>query len=163
GAVLLCTWSLGPSSLLAQATIREGEAPTEPALPSGSVGASPSRRGGDQPNIAESGSDGQCDEKSKEEAPPAYKLLRYEEDYSYLKDPSRRTDFWDAVKYIPASHREDWYMSFGGFLRERFEILHNGDAGAGPANAHGNNADFLERYLLHDDLHFGPHFRFFGQ
>jgi len=139
---LLWMLALGPSSLWAQATIRED----------------------DQPNIAaEGGSDGQCDEKSKEEALPAYQLLRYDEDYSYLKEPSRRTDFWDAIKYVPVSHREDWYMSFGGFLRERFEILHNGDAGAGPANAHGNNADFLERYLLHDDLHFGPNFRFFGQ
>jgi hypothetical protein len=29
---------------------------------------------------------------------PTYKLLRYDEDYSYLKDPDRRTDFWDAIK-----------------------------------------------------------------
>jgi hypothetical protein len=39
---------------------------------------------------------------------PAYKPLRYEEDYSYLKDPSRRTDFWDAIKYIPLGSREGW-------------------------------------------------------
>jgi len=162
---LLWMLALNPLSLLAQETIREGEAPAEPALPNGSAGASPSRKGGDQPNpTPKIVSDGQFGEKSKDEEPlPAYKLLRYEEDYSYLKDPSRRTDFWDAIKYVPVSHREDWYMSFGGFLRERFEILHNGDAGAAPANAHGNNADLLERYLLHGDLHFGPNFRFFGQ
>ena len=38
---------------------------------------------------------------------PTYKLLRYDEDYSYLKDPARRTDFWDPIKYIPFGHRED--------------------------------------------------------
>ena len=111
-----------------------------------------------------SGSDGQSDEKSKDEAtPPAYKLLRYEEDYSYLKDPSRRTDFWDPIKYIPLWGRDDWYLSIGGELRERYEFYHNQDAGAVPANAQGNNGYLLERYLLHGDLHLGPYFRFFGQ
>ena len=32
---------------------------------------------------------------------PAYKLLRYNEDYSYLKDPDRRTDFWDPHQVHP--------------------------------------------------------------
>ena len=41
---------------------------------------------------------------------PTYKLLRYDEDYSYLKDPDRRTDFWDPIKYIPIGDREDWYV-----------------------------------------------------
>jgi hypothetical protein len=39
---------------------------------------------------------------------PTYKLLRYDEDYSYLKDPDRRTDFWDPIKYIPIGNREGW-------------------------------------------------------
>jgi len=30
--------------------------------------------------------------------PPPYKHLRYDEDYRYLRDPSRRTDFWDPLK-----------------------------------------------------------------
>src|SRR5580704_17511958 len=44
---------------------------------------------------------------------PTYKLLRYDEDYSYLKDPDRRTDLWDPIKYIPIGDREGWYVSFG--------------------------------------------------
>jgi hypothetical protein len=111
---------------------------------------------------AESGTDNHCMPADTFQPPP-YKLLRYEEDYSYLNDPSRRTDFWDPIKYIPISNRQDWYLSFGGFVRERYEILHNGDAGAAPGNANGNNADLLQRYLLHGDLHLGPNFRFFGQ
>src|SRR5207237_5136336 len=67
-------------------------------------------QGGDKPDtVSKSDSDGQPDEKSKDgAAPPGYKLLRYEEDYSYLKDPSRRTDFWDPIKYIPLWGRPDW-------------------------------------------------------
>jgi len=95
--------------------------------------------------------------------PPAYKLLRYEEDYRYLKDPVRRTDFWDPIKYIPLRGRDDWYLSLGGELRERYELSHNPDAGGGPTNSRGNNADLQQRYLLHGDLHLGPYFRFFGQ
>src|SRR5262249_22203400 len=106
----------------------------------------------------------QPDQKSEcETPPPAYKLLRYEEDYSYLKNPLCRTDFWDPIKYIPLWDRENWYVSFGGELRERYEFYHNLNAGAAPANAQGNNQDMLQRYLLHADLHVGPYFRFFGQ
>src|SRR5947209_13962319 len=64
-------------------------------------------------------------EGSKE--PPPYKLLRYDEDYSYLKDPSRRSDLWDVIKYIPFAGREDWYLSVGGEARLRYELYHNED------------------------------------
>jgi hypothetical protein len=100
---------------------------------------------------------------STPEPPQPYKLLRYDEDYSYLKDNARRTDFWDPIKYVPLRGREDWYLSVGGEVRERFEFFHNLDEGGAPANSQGNNADLLQRYLLHADLHVGPSFRFFGQ
>ena len=48
--------------------------------------------------------------------PPAYKPLRYEEDYSYLKDPDRRTDFWDTLKYIPLGS----LLRTGQVSRERY-------------------------------------------
>ena len=34
-------------------------------------------------------------------APPPYKQLRYEEDYTHLRDRARRTDAFDPVKYVP--------------------------------------------------------------
>jgi hypothetical protein len=46
--------------------------------------------------------------------PPAYKALRYEEEDSYLKDPSRRTAFWDPLKCIPLGSWGGWYLSLGG-------------------------------------------------
>src|ERR1700732_5502686 len=36
-------------------------------------------------------------------SPPPYTLLRFNEDYSYLADPARRTDPFDAIKYISLS------------------------------------------------------------
>src|SRR5207253_4197712 len=45
----------------------------------------------------------------KATTPPAYKLLRYDEDYSYLKGASLCTDFWDPIKYIPLSECNDSY------------------------------------------------------
>jgi hypothetical protein len=44
--------------------------------------------------------------------PPAYKMLRFDEDYSSLTNPANRTDLVDPVKYIPL--RQDhplWYRS----------------------------------------------------
>src|SRR5262245_40357290 len=32
---------------------------------------------------------------------PPFKSLRYDEDYRFLADPARRTELWDAMKYIP--------------------------------------------------------------
>ena len=161
GAALLWALGLGLTSVSAQAA-------TAPAAsaPKANTDKEQSAQGqeGDKPDAAsQSDWDSQPDEKSKDgAAPPAYKLLRYEEDYSYLKDPSRRTDFWDPIKYIPLWGRPDWYLSLGGELRERYEFYHNQDAGAVPANAR-DNGYLLERYLLHGDLHLGPYFRFFGQ
>src|SRR5438046_10731860 len=67
--------------------------------------------------------------------PPGYKMLRFDEDYSYLINQANRTDLFDPVKYIPL-RRDDplWYATFGGELRERCEghyDPHFGVAGKG--------------------------------
>lgn len=58
-------------------------------------------------------------------ARPLYPLPRYNEDWSYLSDTSKRDDFWDPLKYVPFSSREDAYLSFGGEIRETYERFHN--------------------------------------
>jgi hypothetical protein len=90
-----------------------------------------------------------------------YKLLRYDEDYSYLKDPPLRTDSLDFLKYIMLGKRDDFYLSLGGTARPRYELNRYADFDAAPANLHGNNNDILQRYLVHADLHLGPSLRFF--
>jgi hypothetical protein len=93
-------------------------------------------------------------------AAPAYRLFRYDEDYRYLADPSQRSDFWDPVKYIPLDAAGDWFVSFGGELRERFEYYSKPNLGL-----QGQHADdyLLQRALLHADLHAGDYLRGFVQ
>ncbi len=48
-------------------------------------------------------------------APPAYKILRFTEDYSYLSDLAKRSDWLDPIKYIPLRPNEPyWYLTLGG-------------------------------------------------
>lgn len=96
-------------------------------------------------------------------AVPPYRILRYDEDYSYLQDPSRRTDFWDHLKYIPIGDQPDVFLSLGGETRQWFESYHNDTFGLGPGNAQGYNTYDLQRYLLHADFHAGPRWRVFVQ
>jgi len=95
--------------------------------------------------------------------PTPYKPLRYDEDWSYLKDPTRRTDFWDPIKYIPFGGRDDVYLSIGGEARIRYEFFRNESLGSAPANHDGKNDYALQRYMLHADLHVGSRVRFFGE
>ena len=46
-----------------------------------------------------------------------YNLLRENDDWSFLADPSLRRDFWDPVKYIPLGC-EACYVSLGGEVRQ---------------------------------------------
>src|SRR5580765_5225816 len=91
--------------------------------------------------------------------PPAYKMLRFDEDYSYLTNVDNRTDLFDPVKYIPL--RKDhplWYLSFGGELRERVEGNYNPNFGIGDM---GSDSYLLQRLALLSDEHLGQRVRFF--
>lgn len=91
---------------------------------------------------------------------PPYQKLRYDEDYSYLKDPAKRSDFWDPIKYIPLDDTGDWYFSLGGDARFRYEYYKNYRWNPSSPNTDGY---LLQRYLLHADLHLGESVRVFGQ
>src|SRR5262245_27816656 len=84
------------------------------------------------------------------EKPPEYQKLRYDEDSSYLKDPAKRTDFLDPIKYIPLNAAGDTYLSLGGEARWRYELYHNNRWNSDSPDKDGY---FLQRYLLHADLH----------
>src|SRR5262245_10608535 len=62
---------------------------------------------------------------------PEYQALRYEEDWSVLRDRSLRTDFWDPVKYLRL-REGDWSLSLGGEGRLRYEAVRNATFGLGP-------------------------------
>ena len=90
--------------------------------------------------------------------PPPYKLLRYDEDYTYLRDPADRRDALDAVKFIPLDRSGDRYLTLGGEAREKIEDYRHYPLVMPPTRAY-----FLQRYMLHADLHLGKSLRFFGQ
>jgi len=93
-------------------------------------------------------------------SPPVFTALRYDEDYSYLKDPADRTDAFDPIKYIPLTESGESYLSLGGQVRDRYEYFQNYNFGSGPQDPNGYN---LVRVLLNADLHLGPHVRVFVQ
>ena len=93
-------------------------------------------------------------------SPPPFQKLRYDESYEYLRDPSRRSDYLDAIKFIPLNTNGDWHLTLGGEIRERYEYYHSNLWGRGPQDPNGY---LLQRYMIHADVRFGDYFRVFTQ
>ena len=90
----------------------------------------------------------------------SFKILRENEDWSFLRNMSLREDLWDPLKYIPLqTESADRYISIGGEAREVWEQIGNDNFGQSPYW----NGYLNERYMLHVDMHFGPHYRTFIQ
>jgi hypothetical protein len=87
-----------------------------------------------------------------------YQLLREDENWSFLKNPSFRQDFWDPIKYFPLRKSADnWYLTIGGEAREVWEQIGNDNWGQPPIM----NGYLNERYMPYFDLHYGSHVRTF--
>jgi hypothetical protein len=88
----------------------------------------------------------------------SFKLLSEDEDWSFLRDPTLRQDFWDPIKYIRLrKDSDDWYLTIGGEAREVWEQIGNDNWGQRPFM----NGYFNERYMVHFDVHYGKHVRTF--
>jgi hypothetical protein len=88
----------------------------------------------------------------------SYRLLRSDEDWSFLRDKNLRSDVWDPIKYVPLrKNTKDWYLTFSGEAREIWEQISNDNWGQSPFW----NGYLNERYMLSTDLHLGPHVRTF--
>jgi len=86
------------------------------------------------------------------------KLLREDEDWSFLANPANRQDFWDPVKYIRLRGNDnDWFMTISGEAREVWEQIGNDYWGQSPYW----NGYLNERYMLGFDIHYGKHVRTF--
>ena len=101
---------------------------------------------------------------------PQYRLLRAEEDWSFLADPQNRGHDWlDVLKYIPLGGRENWYLTIGGETRQWYEYYKNENWGVPPVEPAPNeppvqgNGYLKQRYMLHGDFHLGSRFRVFGE
>lgn len=91
---------------------------------------------------------------------PSPKLIRYDEDWSALRDPKLRSEWLDSLKYIPLAHCDECFLTIGGEIRQRYESFRNPTWGLDPMD---NSGYLLQRYMLHADLHIGKRFRVFGQ
>ena len=89
----------------------------------------------------------------------SFPLMTYEEKVQDLANPDCRTGPLDAIQFIPLGNNENYYLSFGFWIRERGEYVSNPNFSATPPG----NAYLMQRYFLHTDLHLGERFRFFGE
>ncbi len=79
--------------------------------------------------------------------------------WSFLKDPSQRTDFFDPIKYIPIGNGVS-FLSFGLEYRIEYERYTAYDFDMGPQDQSG----YLMQCLLpHMDLHFTNHVRIYTE
>ncbi|HLP84702.1 MAG TPA: alginate export family protein [Phycisphaerales bacterium] len=92
--------------------------------------------------------------------PPPYKLFRYDDDYSYLRDPTKRVDWTDDLKDMSLDEGGDLTLSVGGEARTRYEYYSAPSFGLrGPSHD-----DFaLQRFLLHGDLQIGDRSQLHGR
>ncbi len=106
-------------------------------------------------------------------------LARFEEDYSYLRDPARATDFFDRLKFIPFDPVGDAYLTLSGEARFRYDNtdhrnfsvataatparLFGGRPSFTPAAGANTNQLYKQRYELGGDLHLGPNLRFYAE
>jgi hypothetical protein len=88
-------------------------------------------------------------------------LLRYEDDFSQLKKDSIKKGL-DYLKYIAAGKNN--YISFGGELREQFQMYKNINFGDVPESYKNISTNQLwHRLMLHSNIELGNHFRIFIQ
>jgi hypothetical protein len=90
---------------------------------------------------------------------PAFKQLRYDEDYSVLRKDSVR-NWYKKTKFTTLSQHQNVYISIGGDIRYQYLWFKNENWGESPEDRDGY---LLTRYLAHVDFHAGKHFRTFIQ
>src|SRR5436853_1743930 len=93
---------------------------------------------------------------AQDQPAPAFKTIRYDEDYSYLRDETRQTELLDAIKYIPLNRDRSAYVTLGGEIRERYEYFHNSLWGQGPQDKDGY---LLQRFMLDSSVQLTHCFR----
>ncbi len=91
---------------------------------------------------------------------PALNPFPAEQNWSFLADPSKRTDFFDPAKYIPLGGNPYLYLSLGLECRIEYEYDDNWMFGAGPQDHHGY---VMNRVMPHFDFHAGDYFRLFSE
>jgi hypothetical protein len=83
-----------------------------------------------------------------------------EQNWSFLADPAKRTDFFDPAKYIRLGDNPQLYLSLGFEYRIEYEYYDNWMFGAGPQD---HNGYVMNRVMPHFDFHASHDFRLFSE
>ena len=80
----------------------------------------------------------------------SYKLLREDENWTFLRNRALRQDFWDPIKFIPLRNRaDDWYLTIRGEAREVWEQIGNDNWGQQPyMNGYLNDTCFRLTFTM---------------
>jgi hypothetical protein len=89
---------------------------------------------------------------------PALNPSPAEQNWSFLSDYSKRTDFFDPLKYILFGGNPNLYLSLGFEYRIEYEYDDNWMFGAGPQDHRGY---VMNRPMPHFDFHAGNYIRCF--
>jgi Alginate export len=88
-------------------------------------------------------------------------LLRYDDDFSFLKNDSLKKGL-DYLKHNAVGNHN--YISFGGELREQFQMFSNLNFGDIPPNYQNTSPTQLwHRFMAHTNIEVGKHLRLFIQ
>jgi hypothetical protein len=87
-----------------------------------------------------------------------YSLSRWAEDWPAMRDPAKRDDPLDRLKYLPLAADGDVYLTLSGELRLRVNETTNPNLREGEAQRQD-----ITRLVGGADLHVGPHIRFYGE
>lgn len=91
---------------------------------------------------------------------PDFKPMRFDENYSVLRQDTTKNSWYKSMKYMPLSSSGETYLSFGGEVRYQYFYAKNEKWGDDPVD---NDGYILNRLLLHTDFHAGKYFRAFVQ
>jgi hypothetical protein len=96
---------------------------------------------------------------------PALNPFPAEQNWSFLSDPSKRTDFFDPAKYIFLGENPYLYLSLGFEYRIEYENDDNWMFGAAPQGYRPQVqlGYVMNRVMPHFDFHAGDYFRLFSE
>lgn len=87
-----------------------------------------------------------------------YNVSRWAEDWTAYKDPAKRDDALDRLKYLPIDEEANVYLTLSGEIRARVNLTTN----PGLEDGKAQRLDIL-RVVGGADLHLGDHFRVYGE
>jgi hypothetical protein len=90
--------------------------------------------------------------------PPLAPVNQADENFSFLRNPANRTDFWDPLKYIPLNRDGAYYLTLWLENRSEYEWFQNAMWGQGPQTISGY---WLQRVIPAIGLTLGSNVRLY--